>query len=290
MNELYDIAIIGSGVAGLQAAINATIRKKNIIVFGNKNLSTKLVKSHRIDNYLGFYGKSGSEIAQAFQEHIQAMNIEITEEKITAVYPNGDSFMLAGAGNMYEARKVILASGVELTRSIENEADFLGMGVSYCATCDAPLYKGRSVVVVGYSEESIHEANYIAEIAEHVDFVPVNVKTDDLKSSINIVKDVPLRIEGEQSATRLVLKNQTLNTDGIFVLRDSVEPSQLVNGLEIEDGHIKVNRQMETNFHGLFAAGDCTGKPYQYMKAAGEGHVAGLSAVDQIDKENAGIQ
>ncbi len=80
------------------------------------------------------------------------------------------------------------------------------------------------------------------------------------------------------------------SADGIFVLRDSVEPSQLVNGLDIEDGHIKVNRQMETNFHGLFAAGDCTGKPYQYMKAAGEGHVAGLSAVDQIDKENAGIQ
>ncbi len=287
MSEMYDIAIIGSGVAGLQAAVNATIRKKKILIFGSKHLSNKLTKAHRIDNYLGFYGKSGEELAEAFANHAAAMGIEIKEEKITAVYPNGDSFMLAGAGNMYEARKVILASGVELTRSIEHETDFLGMGVSYCATCDAPLYKGRSVIVVGYSEESIHEANYIAEIADIVTFVPVNVKTDELDSKIKIVKDIPLRIEGEQSATRLVLKNQTLEADGMFILRNSVEPSQLVSGLVMEDNHIKVNRQMETNIHGLFAAGDCTGKPYQYMKAAGEGHVAGLSAVDQLDKENA---
>lgn len=287
MSKMYDIAIIGSGPAGIQAAINATIRKKNIIIFGNKNLSQKLVKAHRIDNYLGFYGKSGVELKDIFLEHLNAMNIEITEEKVTAIYENGESFMLAAASEMFEARKIILACGVELTKSIENELEFLGQGVSYCATCDAPLYKGKRVIVVGYCEESIHEANYIAEIAAEVLFVPVNLNTDQLDSKITLVKGIPLSIEGERSATRLVLKDQTLECDGLFILRNSVEPTQLMMGIETDGAHIVVNRKMETNIAGVYAAGDCIGKPYQYIKAAGEGQTAALNAVDELDKENA---
>lgn len=287
MSKMYDIAIIGSGPAGIQAAINATIRKKNIIIFGNKNLSQKLVKAHRIDNYLGFYGKSGVELKDIFLEHLNAMNIQITEEKVTAIYENGESFMLAAASEMFESRKIILACGVELTKSIENELEFLGQGVSYCATCDAPLYKGKRVIVVGYCEESIHEANYIAEIAAEVLFVPVNLNTDQLDSKITLVKGIPLSIEGERSATRLVLKDQTLECDGLFILRNSVEPTQLMLGIETDGAHIVVNRKMETNIAGVYAAGDCIGKPYQYIKAAGEGQTAALNAVDELDKENA---
>lgn len=290
--KIYDIIIIGSGPAGLCAAIYAKRAQLDMLVI-EKDFSSggQMVKTYEVDNYPGLPGMSGYDMAEAFRGHADKLGAVFVRENVKEVQTAGELKKIITNKNQYLTRTLVIAAGARhRTLGIPGEEEFSGMGVSYCATCDAPLYKGRSVVVVGYSEESIHEANYIAEIAEHVDFVPVNVKTDDLKSSINVVKDVPLRIEGEQSATRLVLKNQTLNTDGIFVLRDSVEPSQLVNGLEIEDGHIKVNRQMETNFHGLFAAGDCTGKPYQYMKAAGEGHVAGLSAVDQIDKENAGIQ
>lgn len=287
MNEMYDIAIIGSGPAGIQAAINATIRKKRIILFGSKNLSQKLVKAHRIDNYLGFFGKTGVELKDIFVEHLNAMNIQITEDKVTAIYENGDNFMLAAASHMVEARKIILACGVELTKSIENELEFLGQGVSYCATCDAPLYQGKKVIVVGYSEESIHEANYIAEIAAHVIFVPMNLATEELDPKIEIVKGIPKSIEGEKSATTLVLKDQTLECDGLFILRNSVEPTQLMMGIETDGPHIVVNRRMETNIKGVYAAGDCIGKPYQYIKAAGEGQTAALNAVDELDKENA---
>lgn len=287
MNEMYDIAIIGSGPAGIQAAINATIRKKRIILFGSKNLSQKLVKAHRIDNYLGFFGKTGVELKDIFVEHLNAMNIQITEDKVTAIYENGDNFMLAAASHMVEARKIILACGVELTKSIENELEFLGQGVSYCATCDAPLYQGKKVIVVGYSEESIHEANYIAEIAAHVIFVPMNLATEELDPKIEIVKGIPRSIEGEKSATTLVLKDQTLECDGLFILRNSVEPTQLMMGIETDGPHIVVNRKMETNIKGVYAAGDCIGKPYQYIKAAGEGQTAALNAVDELDKENA---
>lgn len=285
MNEIFDIAIIGSGVAGIQAAINAKIRNKKMIIFGTNQLSSKLVKAHRIDNFLGFYGKSGNELHDAFQAHLNAMDIHITEEKITAVYPMGDTFMLAGAGNVYTAKKVILAIGVDLGKPIENEALYLGQGVSYCATCDGPLYKGKTVIVIGGSQESILEANYLNELADHVYFVPLAIDINGLDESIEIIKDFPQRIEEMERQKLLVMKNSTLKADGIFILKNSVSPEQLVPGLEIEDRHIKVNRQMETNIPGLYAAGDCTGKPYQYMKAAGEGHVAGLAAIEALDLE-----
>ena len=286
MSEMYDIAIVGSGPAGLEAAINATIRNKKIILFGSKNISSKLVKAHRVDNYLGFYGLTGAQIKEHFAKHLEAMNIQIHDEKVTAIYENGTTFMLAAATSMVEARKVILASGVELSKSIENEIEFLGRGVSYCATCDAPLYKGRKVIVVGYSEESIDEANYINEIAEHVVFIPMNIKTDALNKDIEIIKGAPLSIEGEASATSLILRDQSVSCDGIFILRNSVEPSQLMMGIKMDGSHIEVNAQMETSIPGVYAAGDIVGKPYQYMKAAGQGQIAALHAVDTIDKEN----
>lgn len=282
--ELFDIAIIGSGPAGIEAAVNAVIRNKKIIIFGNKNLSPKLTKAHRIDNYLGFYQQSGEMIKNAFVNHLEAMNIQITEEKVNMIYPNGDTFMIGGSPNMYLAKKIILATGVELSKSIENEIEFLGRGVSYCATCDAPLYKDREVVVVGYSEESIHEANYLSEIAAKVTFIPVRVGVDGLNESIEIMKSSPLKIEGEQTASKLILKEGEITFDGLFILRDSVEPSQLMMGIEMEGSHIKVNRKMETNIPGVYAAGDCVGKPYQYMKAAGEGQVAALNCVEELDK------
>jgi thioredoxin reductase (NADPH) len=282
LSERYDIAIIGSGPAGLEAAINAKIRNKNVIIFGNKDFSPKLMKAPKINNYLGLYNISGKELKEKFESHIKNMGIEITEERIDSVYAMGEYFALMVNQKMYEAKAVILATGMEYGKPIKGEEEFLGKGVGYCATCDAPLYKGKVVTIIGYNKEAEHEANYVSELASTVCYIPMYRGNLELNSNIKIVNDKPKEIVGDDRVTKLILNNETIETDGIFVLKDSISPSQLVPGLEMENGHIKVDKNMRTNIKGCYAAGDCTGKPYQYIKAAGEGQVAALTAVDEI--------
>ena len=284
MNERYDIAIIGSGPAGLSAALNAKIRNKKFIIFGSKEISNKLVKAHKINNYLGFYGKSGAEIRDEFAKHLKAMEIEITEEKINNIYSMGDYFALMVNDKMYEATSIILATGVNFGRAFKGEEEFLGKGVGYCATCDAPLYKDKVVTIIAYNKHEEAEANFIASIASKVYYIPMYKEKVEVDSSIEIVNDTLVEILGENSVKKLVLKNREIETDGLFILRDSISPGQLVPGLKINENHVEVDRLMRTNIEGCFAAGDIVGAPYQYIKAAGEGNIAALSAVTYLDK------
>lgn len=285
MEGRYDIAVIGSGPAGLSAAINAKIRNKNIIVFGNADLSRKLVKAPKVNNYLGFYDITGLELKNRFESHIKDMGINITNEKINAVYAMGDYFSLMVNEKMYEASAVILATGMEFDKPIDGEAELLGKGVGYCATCDAPLYKNKVVSIIGYNKDAEEEANYVGELAAKVYYVPMYKGGYRTSAAVELVKDTPLKIIGSAKVEGLQLKGKTLDTDGVFILKDSVAPDQLVPGLLIEDGHIKVERNMSTNIEGCFAAGDCAGKPYQFIKSAGEGQVAALSAVSYLDSK-----
>ena len=286
LGNRYDIAIVGSGPAGLSAAINAKIRNKKIILFGSKDFSAKLIKAPKINNYLGFHNISGSDLKKEFQRHIKSMDISITNERINSIYAMGDYFALMVNEKMYEATTVILATGVEYTKPLKGEEEFLGKGVGYCATCDAPLYKGKTVTIIGYNHEGEEDANYVSELAAKTYYVPMYNSKYKLNDNIEIVKDKPIEIQGEGFVNKLILKDRELETDGLFILKDSVPPGQLVPGLEVEDGHIKVDRLMRTNIEGCFAAGDCIGKPYQYIKAAGEGQVAALNAVTYIDSRN----
>lgn len=282
--ERYDIAIVGSGPAGLSAALNAKIRNKKFIIFGNSNLSNKIVRAQKINNYLGVFDIDGKALKEKFQEHIDSMGIKITEERVNNIYAMGDYFALMVNEKMYEAKTVILATGMEAGKTIEGEEKLLGKGVGYCATCDAPLYKGKVVTIIGYNKEAEEEANYVNELAEKVHYIPMYKEEYDLKDDIEIIKDRPVEILGDTKVTALKLKEKQIDTDGIFVLRDSISPGQLVPGLLMEEGHIKVDRNMATNIPGCFAAGDCVGTPYQYIKSAGEGNIAALSAVRYLDK------
>lgn len=284
MSERYDIAIVGSGPAGITAAINGKIRNKKIIIFGYNNLSKKLFLAPKIDNYVGFHGISGKELVGKFKEHLDQMDIQITYERVDNIYAMGEYYALMASGNMYEATTLILATGVQFGKPFKGESEFLGRGVGYCATCDAPLYKDKVVTIIGYNKESIEEANYVSELASKVYFIPMFKEEYNLKENIEVVKDKPVEIVGENQVKKLALQNIELETDGVFILRDSVSPDQLVPGLVVEEGHIKVNRNMETNLKGCYAAGDVVGKPYQYLKSMGEGQVAALHAVSYLDK------
>ncbi|MDO5038913.1 NAD(P)/FAD-dependent oxidoreductase [Clostridium sp.] len=279
MSERYDIAIIGSGPAGLSAALNAKIRNKSFIIFGNDNLSDKLEKAPKVNNYLGFSKGTGKDLLNEFKNHLEKMEISITNERVNNIYAMGDYFTLMVNQKMYEAKSIILATGIEYTKPLKGETEFLGRGVGYCATCDAPLYKGKKVTIISYTKEGEEEANFVSELASEVFFIPMYKGEYNLNDNITIVDDRPVEIVGDNKVSKVILNgDKEIETDGVFVLKNAVPPAQLVPGLEIEDGHIKVDRLMKTNIKGCFAAGDCVGKPYQYIKSAGEGNIAALSA------------
>lgn len=282
---MYDIAIIGSGPAGLSSAIEAKIRNKNIIVFGIKDLSNKVSLAPSIENYLGIPNTNGKSIIDNFKNHMETLDIKITEERINAVYSMGEYFALSSGDKMYESKTVILATGVEFTRPLKGEVELLGRGVGYCASCDGMLYKNKEVVVIGYNHEAIEDANFLSEIASKVYFIPMKKIDGYINENIEVINDRAVEIS-QDGRLKVVCRNTTLEVDGVFVIKDSISPAHLVPGLEIDGIHIKNNKSLETNIPGLFVAGDCAGKPYKYMKSAGEGQIAVNSALSYIDKLN----
>ena len=163
------------------------------------------------------------------------------------------------------------------------EKELLGRGVSYCATCDAPFYRDKTVAVVGYSEHSREEASFLAETAKEVLYFPAVPHEAQAGPKVRILKDKPAAILGITQVTALEGRSGAVYpVDGVFILRDAVAPDQLVPGIALEGSHVAVNSRMETNLPGLFACGDITGTPYQYIKAAGQGNVAALSAVSYL--------
>lgn len=277
----YDILIIGTGPAGLEAAITAKVRNKNILLIGSKNSSTKVEKAHTVENYLGLPHISGTDMQKAFLDHIANLGIEITEDQVIAVYNMTDYFMVQTKTTYYEASSVILATGVLTSKPYPNEEALLGKGVSYCATCDGALYKNKTVAVIATSKEEEDEVLFLKEYASKVHYFPLYQDYSDLKD-IDIHTEKPVEIIGTNNVEKLVTDQNEYAIDGLFILRESVAPKQLVPGLETDGPHAKVNLDMSTNIPGVFACGDIAGLPYQYIKSAGQGNVAALSAVKYL--------
>ena len=213
------------------------------------------------------------------------MGVEITEKRINNIYSMGDYFTLVSGDDMYEATTVVLATGVEYGKMLKGEEEYLGKGVGYCATCDAALYRNKKVAIIESNHEGEEDANFLSEIAREVYYIPTYKMTNKLNDSIKIIEDRPKEIKGDQLANKLVLRNQELDVDGIFVIKDSVSPKYMVPGVEVDGPHIKCDKDMKTNIEGLYVAGDCAGKPYQYLKSAGQGQTAVLSAISYLDKK-----
>jgi len=289
--ERYDIAIIGTGPAGVSAALTAKNRNKTILLLGSRQMSEKVAKAHEIRNYPGLPFVKGEELAEAFRNQLDRMEIPITERRIGAVYAMGDYFALQAGEEMLEAKTVILAIGVVSAKPLPGEEALLGRGVSYCATCDAPLYRGRAAAVIGYSPREESEAAFLSEVCSRVIYFPMYPGETDLPDKVEVIREKPAEILKAENGLKVKTEEGEYAADGVFVLREAVAPAQLVPGLETDGAHVKVNRKMETNLPGVFACGDLAGTPYQYVKAAGEGNVAALSAaayIERKDKEKGG--
>lgn len=287
----YDIAIIGTGPAGISAAITAKLRNKNIILFGNKDLSDKINKAHSIKNYTGLPNVTGEELATALKNHLNDLDIEITEKRVNAVYSMGEYFALQVGKEMIESKSLIIATGVTASKTLKNEDEFLGRGVSYCATCDAHFCKGKDVAVIAYTKEAEEDASFLSEVCSSIKYFPlydISNEIFDKYGNIQIIKDKPIGFAGNMKAEKIICENSSYDAFSTFVVRNNISADKLVPGLKTDGTHIIVDLQMETNIKGLFACGDIAGKPYQYIKSAGQGNVAALSAVAYLANKSKG--
>lgn len=284
---IYDSVIIGTGPAGLSAALTLKLRGKSIIWIGSRNMSDKVCKAECISNYPGFINISGAELNETFRSQTEAMEIEIAEKMVNSIMPFSDHYAVMAGSEFYESRTVILATGTANTATLPGETDYVGRGVSYCATCDGNLYRGKTVAVICNNVRFEHEVKYLSEIAEKVYYFPlyknVSVSADNIE--IQTEKAVGIVGDGKRVSGVKLRDGSIADVNGVFCLRDSVALSALMPQLGTEDGHISVDRSMSTNIKGIFAAGDCTGRPYQYAKAIGEGNVAAHSVLEFLSQE-----
>ena len=267
MSDCFDIMIIGGGAAATSAALTCLNRGKTVGVVANKADTSSLFKAEKVTNYPGLPPMTGGEMTALFRRQLEESGAELITGRALSVMPMGDSFGVAVGSDYYMCRAVILAAGITRENLYPGEAEYLGRGVSYCATCDGMLYRGKTVAVLGAGEEAGHDADFLESIGCTVLRFPQNGRYE---------------IRGGMKADTLAFAGEEHRVDGIFIIKDTVSVTRLVPGLNYEQGGIAVDRHMATNVPGVFAAGDCTGKPYQLAKAAGEGNVAALSACDYI--------
>ncbi|NLI90118.1 MAG: NAD(P)/FAD-dependent oxidoreductase [Epulopiscium sp.] len=284
---MLDIAIIGAGPAGLSAAINGMVRNKKIKVIGRDPKTSYLYKAEKVDNYLGIHDVTGPEMVDQFLKHALEMGVEIEDGKVLEIIPMGDYYALNVDNEFIEAKTVIIANGLGKSKSMPGEKEFLGKGVSYCATCDGMLYRDKTVVLIGETDEAEEDVNYLNEVTNKVYYIPLYKDLKNVDESVEIIRSKPKKILGEQLVTGLTLEDRDLEAQGVFIAKETTPIAQILKGLELDKNSIKVNRQMETNFPGIYAAGDCTGKPFQVSKAVGEGVVAALEAVSYLHKLDA---
>ncbi len=272
---VYDVAIVGAGPAGLSAALTLKIHNKKILWFGTSALSDKVEKSEKIANYAGCELISGKELNEIFRQQIHSAGLVLTDKKVTMISGDKDGYMILGDNDIYKAKTVLLAVGSVPAKGIDGEQELLGRGVSYCATCDGFLYRGKNIAVFCGHKRFEHEVEYLAQLAEKV-YLYVSYPESEINlPNVEMLKKPMKAVRGENKVRAIELTDKTeKEVDGVFFLRPSVAPATLLNGLHMQGSHIEVNRQCETNFAGCFAAGDCTGRPYQIAKAVGEGNVA----------------
>ena len=267
-----DILILGGGPAGLSAWLSCHARGLSARLITNPPEHSNLAKAERVDNYPGFAGVSGKELLGAMYAGAQSLGLEPLYGRVTALMALGDRFMASVGQQVYTARALILATGMAPPLQYPGEAEFLGRGVSYCATCDGMLYRGRRVAVIGLAADAEEEAQFLRSIGCEAEYFDRS-------------RAKRYEILGTDRVTALKADGVEYPADGVFILRDSIKPESLLPGLETDGPHIRVDEAMRTSLPGVFAAGDCTGRPYQIARAAGQGNIAALTAADYVKTE-----
>ncbi len=297
MSDFYDVAIIGAGPAGLQAAIHAARRKARTIIFGKIEASA-LFRAH-LENYFGLPGKKdGKEVLETGLSQAQNFGAEYLPQDVVSLAIEGPGFLIeTETGDRYRAYTLIIATGVSRRRAkIKGEKELLGKGVSYCVDCDGFFFRGLPVAVLGSGSAAAHGALTLKKITSPVYLVSPELKVSEQllaelkEAGVEIIPAKAKEILGTQEVEGLVLENgEILKVKGVFIEEGAKGALQLatVLGVALDPEnmtYIQVDRQQQTNLPGVFAAGDVCGPPFQVAKAVGEGCVAGLKAAELASK------
>lgn len=274
-----DLLIVGAGPAGLSAAITARRRNKTVVVAGKEEYSSKLTSAHQVDNYPGLPAVGGRDLAARLRAHARESGAVLKIDEIQSLSPGDGYYTGYGRHTQYQARAVILAPGVAKNKGIPGEDRLLGKGVSYCATCDGMFFRHQPVAVISYLPAALPEALFLAEICGKVYYLP-QYKGAKANERLEIMRAKPLEILGDDRVSGLRTEEGLIEISAVFIEREALPISRLLADLRVTGGFINVDRGQLTNLAGVFAAGDCTGQPWQIARAIGEGQVSALSAVD----------
>ena len=276
---IYDTIILGAGASGMASSIYLSRYRLNHLIFGEVP-GGQFLDAVLVENYPGFISIPGAELVNAFKEHVESYGVKIRPERVGEVRKTKNVLEVKTAkGEIIQSRSVILALGARhRTLNIPGEDEFLGKGVSYCTACDAPLFKGKAVLVVGGGDSAVDAAIHLSSFAHQVYLVarlgsltaaPAGVeKLKKLKNVVFIFNNTIKEIKGKDRVSEVVLFNpiaelpgkpSNLSVAGVFVEIGLVPASSLAKALGVnlgDEGHILINPAMETSVKGVFAAGD----------------------------------
>lgn len=295
--EHYDVVILGSGPAGLQAAIHAARRKVSVLILG-RIAKSSAYKAH-IENYCCIDGEAGSELLQQARRKAEESGAESLEEDATELKMGNGTFLIkAEGGKEWKAGAVILAMGVSRNRlNVSGEKSFQGKGISYCVDCDAGFYRGESVAMIGCESAAVSGSLTLLFYAREVHLICEKLEVTEYL--IERLRESPIQIHegrkvveivGDQSVNSVVLDNgTTIPVGGVFIELGAKGAIALAGnlGVSLDQETLKfiaVNKRQETNIPGVYAAGDICGPPWQVAKSVGEGCVAGLEAAAYAKK------
>lgn len=284
---VYDVAIVGGGPAGCSAAVTAANRSLSTVLFDTGDFGLALRKSKRVKNYLGLPDQSGEALMDAFVAHMKAGKPEVVPHKVLNIMPLEGAFYLATPGDVYQARSIVLCPGVAHGNSLAGESAFLGRGVSYCATCDGYLYKGKTIGVITNLPSAWEEVEFLAALAQEVKVWSSCPVSDAHPENIQAMEGLPQEVLGDEKVTGLRTTAGKELLDGLFILRETDPLEKLLPVLELNGSFIRVDEKLGTSVPGVFAAGDAAGYPWQINKAAGEGQKALLSAASWLQEKRA---
>ncbi len=297
---MYDVIIIGAGPAGLTAAIYTSRRNLKTLVL-TKNLGGQVAVIPHIENYPGFKEIEGTRLVQTMEEQVRSFGVELVYEEVVKILPKEKLFIVKTTEKNYEAKAVILAFGkTPRSLNVPGEKEFFGRGISYCATCDGPLFKNKTVAVVGGGNSALDAAILLSGIAKKVylihrrnEFRGFESFVDEVKKKKNVelvLSSIVAKFKGDKILESLIVedvntkKKREIEVNGIFIEAGSEVKTDFVKGLvKLDNNQIVINNNCETSCPGIFAAGDVTNTIFkQIIVSAGEGAKAGLNAYNYI--------
>jgi len=295
---MYDLIIVGAGPAGMTASVYAARKHLNFLVITN-DVGGQTLWSSAVENYLGYQYMSGVELVQKFNEHMKQYKVETKAENVTGIEKTDKAIKVKTASGSYDSRVVIIATGKKPRQlGVPGEREFIGRGVNYCATCDAPLFAGKDVAVIGGGNSALDAAIQLTRIANKIYLIDIEEKlkadpvlVEKIKDKVTILNSTRLTlITGDKFVTGINIekdgKQEKIDVQGIFIEVGLVPNSDFAGIVKKNEwNEIVVGKENETSVPGIFAAGDVTDvKEKQIIIAAGEGAKAAIAAADYLSR------